>query len=126
MFALDQLRLSELPGFEAAADAPRLGAVGLALAAACGAWYERLRLRSILRARIGEHDSPAAERLRRAAAAAAACVPAGLAAVAFSALHPTLRAAGVFVLFLAGYLAAGLALRLPGIPALFQRFRRRE
>jgi hypothetical protein len=100
--------------------------LGLALGASAGAWFERLRLRSILRSRIGSHDISGAERWREIAAALLAAVPALGAGSALHGAHPSLRASGVVVIYLAGYLAAGVAFGLPGLRQLFDRIRRRS
>ncbi len=131
MLLLDRIHLAtlaDLPGLAGLAGLdrdPALGAAGLALAATAGAWFERFRLGSILRARIGVHDDLGVTSWRCLAAALLAALPAAGAGIALAAVHPTLRAAGVVSLFAAGYLVAGLAFGLPGLKEIVSRFRRR-
>lgn len=68
MFPLDRLSVGGPD------DGLRLGAVGLALGAAVGAWVEYALLRSRLTARIGPHSPDAGRRVRRWAAGALAAL----------------------------------------------------
>ncbi len=115
MFALDRLPVGALPGFRGDDEGLRLGAVGLALGATVGAWLERLLLGRALRRRLTDFSPAGGESARQALAALSAALPAGAVAWLLVPLHPTLRAAGVFLALGGTYLAVALALGLPDV-----------
>jgi len=126
--------LDQLPAFaplpaplrEAAGGPPRLGALGLALGAAIGAWLEYALLRRTVRRRIGRTRHGGGHLPRTAVAA-------GAAAIAGVVVRPLLAGLPVLV---AGPLAAGLLgvvylavasrLRLPEASRLLEAVRRRR
>jgi putative peptidoglycan lipid II flippase len=118
MFALDRVTLADLPWLGAHAGARPIGALGLALAASVGAWFERIRLGRVLSRRLPGHAPGLHLVAGRLAAAGLGALPAIGALPLLAGVHPTLRALGVFALFGAGYLGAALALRLPDRPAI--------
>lgn len=107
MFPADQLGFSTL----------RLGAAGLALGSASGAWLEYLLLRRALTRRIGPHGAPASAVARMGLAAAAATSTGVAVQLVVPAWHPTLVAVAAFAPFGVVYFgtAALLGLRVPGI-----------
>lgn len=75
-WALDSIEVAPLVGLEGGKTL-FMGATGLALGAAIGAWYELLRIRRRLEAEHPEIALPVAALLRMAMCAAAAAMPAG-------------------------------------------------
>jgi putative peptidoglycan lipid II flippase len=118
MLALDRLPLAGLDLFGSSASALRLGAVGLGLAATLAAWFELAALRRAARKALPSLVWPSRALLRFAGYALVAVVPAaGLAWVSSDwAIHPTLRATAVALLFGTGYL--GFAAASGEAPAL--------
>lgn len=82
MFPFDRLRVGPPEG------ALHLGAVGLALAAAVGAWLEYALLRARLEARIGPHAPGSGRRVRRWLAGAVAALVTVMAKVLLGSLVP--------------------------------------
>jgi peptidoglycan biosynthesis protein MviN/MurJ (putative lipid II flippase) len=93
-------------------DGPYLGAAGLGVASALGAWAELALLRRALRRGVPELALPAGPTARMAALALAAAVPAALVWWALPAVHVAACAAVVLGVYAAAYL--GLT-RLAGI-----------
>jgi len=105
----------------------RLGAVGLALAAAVASWVEYGLLRRAVRRRIGVTVDLGGGTLARVAAAAAAAVALGVVlAVATVGLHPLLRAPLVLGPAGLAYLGLARALGLEELPPLRALLRRRR
>lgn len=131
MFRLDQVALAEVaPGFVAAGESGlRLGAVGLGLGSAVGAWYEVLRLAGALVRRDARPPLPWAAIGRMAALALAAAALATLVWWLLPPLHPVFTGLIVVGLYAALYLGAAQLLGFPEIEAwsgrLLGRLRRR-
>ena len=113
----------------AAGDAPTpglfLGAVGLALASAIGAWVELALLQSALRARFGEFRLPVAALLRMSGTALLAAGPAAVVWVLLPAMHVALTALLVVGLFAAAYLGLARGFGLSELEAWTGRLCRR-
>lgn len=128
MFALDRVPVAALAP-EAGRVGLRLGAVGLAVASALGAWYELVRLLRGLR-RGGGVVLPGRALARMAALAVGAAVPATLLWRWLPPLHPAL--AGLLVIggFAALYLGGAALARFPEMESwtgrLLRRLRRRR
>ncbi len=76
MLLLDRHGLAELFGDLAAGSPLRLGALGLALGSAAGAWVELVALRRRLASRVGAHFLPLGRAVALVAVAALAALPA--------------------------------------------------
>jgi putative peptidoglycan lipid II flippase len=120
MFALDRLPVSALPFFHGADDGLRLGSVGLALGATAGAWLERLVLGWALRRRLSHFTPAGGESARQAVAALVSVLPAAALSWLLAAVHPSIRAAGVFLVLGGTYVALGLALGLPDVRQMWK------
>lgn len=104
-----------------------LGAAGLAIGSAAGAWVELGALRSALVRRLPDFAAPWRSIGRTAALAAAALVPAAAAAWMVPAeWHPAPAALAVIGLYGAIYLGAARLLGLPELEAWLGRFGRRR
>ena len=127
MFWLDRFSVSGLLGFPSEGDPLRLGAVGLALGSAVGAWVELWRLVRALQGHDPAFRMPWGGAARMFGLAGLAAIPA--AAVRW--LVPAepfpiwLYGAGVVAVYGLGYLALGHALGLPESDAWLGRFLRR-
>lgn len=141
MLQLDRVGISagglelvgDLPAFtplpaalrDAAPDVPRLGALGLALGAAVGAWLELLLLRASVRRRIGPTRLGGGH-LGRTLLAAAAAVVAGLAVRPLVAGLPPLIAGPIAAGALGGaYLLVAWRLHVPEAGAVVRSVSRR-
>jgi putative peptidoglycan lipid II flippase len=104
-WALDSVAVGSLvPG--AASKSLFLGAVGLALGGAAGAWFELVRIRHFLRREHAAVALPAAALWRMTGSAMAAAVPAGaLALLLGPALPAWVAAPAVIAVYAVGYLA---------------------
>lgn len=109
MFVFDQLSVTDVVGVEAEGDPLRLGAVGLALGSAVGAWVELWRLVAALRGHEPTFRLPWAAGLRMLGLAGLAAIPAVLALVVVPSTVAPVWAYGVAVIALYGltYLALG-------------------
>lgn len=107
MFPADRLGFSTL----------RLGAAGLALGSAMGAWLELILLRRALKAHIGDHGPPPATVLRLVLAALLGALAAVGLQVTLPDAHPALVALetllpfGVLYLVLTSWMGVGMPLR---------------
>ncbi len=128
MLWLDRQRLGDLALLGSPGSSLRLGAVGLGLAATLAAWFELGALRRAARRQLPSLVWPAPAFLRFTLYALAAALPAGGAAwvTAGWGAHPTLRAAVVFALFGAAYLALAAARGEAPAEAWVGRLRRRR
>ncbi len=117
MLWLDRLRLGDLQYLGAPDSALRLGAVGLGLAATAAAWLELAALRRAARSGLPGLVWPSKASLRFSLYALVAAVPAGTLTFLTSGwpVHPTVRAAAIFMVFGAAYL--GLAAAFGEVPA---------
>ncbi|WP_420455041.1 murein biosynthesis integral membrane protein MurJ [Rubrivirga sp.] len=109
MFALDRFSVTGLLGIPATGEPLRLGAVGLALGSAVGAWVELWRLMRALRAHDPAFRLPWAAALRMAGLAGLAAIPAALAwaVVPTDALPIWAYGVGVIAVYGLSYLALG-------------------
>jgi len=115
MFWLDRFPVA---AGEAAGHRLFLGALGLAVGSAVGAWIELAALRRALAARLPGFAAPWAALARSAALAAAALVPAAALAWALPAgWHPLPRALAVVAAYGAAYLGGARLLGLPELAA---------
>ncbi len=132
MLALDRLRLGDLAFLGSPGSTLRLGAVGLGLAASLAAWAELEALRRAARKQMPSLVWPTRSYLRFTLYALAAAAPAALVAIALRGwglrepllAHPTVRAAVIFTLFGAGYLAIATAFGEVPAKAWIARLRR--
>ena len=116
MLWLDRYAVGALVDLPAEGRPVRLGAVGLSLGSAAGAWLELWRLRAALRRRLAAEVVPWGAMGRMLGLAAVAALPAGtLAWFLPDALHPALRALLVLGVYGGGYL---LLARLAGVGEL--------
>ena len=124
MFWLDRFAVAEvLPA--AAGSGLRLGAVGLAIGSAVGAWYELLRLLRRLRGLLPGFELPLAAFGRMAGMALAASLPATLVWWLLPPLHPALAGAAVVGTYAAVYLAGAWIARFPEAESWLGRIARR-
>lgn len=127
MFLLDRVTVGEVVGVPADGEPLRLGAVGLALGSAVGAWVELWRLVRALRAHDPAFRLPWAAALRMLGLAGAAAAPAALVwwLVPTEAAPIWLYGIGVLAVYGLGYLVLGHLLGLPESEAWLGRFFRR-
>jgi putative peptidoglycan lipid II flippase len=111
MLWLDRLRLGDLPYLGASGSPLRLGAIGLGLAASVAAWFELAALRRSAKSGLPGLVWPSRALLRFSLYAFAAALPAAVLTYLSAGwlLHPTLRAAAIFLVFGSGYLALAAA-----------------
>lgn len=142
MFQLDQLQLTatgihlagQLPAFgpvsAAARDsepgAHRLGAAGIALGAACGAWVEYALLRRAVRQRIGPTRLGGGSLGRIAAAAGLAGCCSVAARPLLDPLPPAVAGLAITALFVLVYTGAALVLRGSEVREILRSVRRRR
>ena len=126
MIALDRVRLAEV--VPAAGSDLRLGALGLALGSAAGAWFELVRLLRGLRRRPEAGVSlPGRALARMAGLALAAAVPATLLWTLLpAALHPVVSGLLVIGAFAGLYLGGAALARFPELDSWLGRWRRRS
>jgi putative peptidoglycan lipid II flippase len=128
MLALDRVPIGAVAGGAveggASGSALFLGAVGLALGSAVGAWLEVWRLDARLRGRLPGFATPRAAMARLGLVAVAACVPAGGVWILLPPLHVAATALCVVGLFGAAYLGLALAFGFPEAAAWLGRLRR--
>jgi len=128
MFALDRLRIHQVWGVAApvgGAEALRLGAVGLALGSAVGAWIELAALRRGLGRRMPGIHLPVRDALRLLALALAAA-PVGAAVWwLLAGRSPLLVAPAVVAVYALTYLGAARLLGFPELTAWTGRLHRR-
>ena len=124
MLVLDQLRVDALLGLPAEGDPLRLGAVGLALGSAVGAWVELWRLVLALKKNDPSFGLPWGAAARMAGLAGLASIPAALIRwlVPQSALPIWLYGALVLAAFGLTYLALGHVFGFPESEAWLGRF----
>ncbi len=133
MFRLDHLTLAAVwsGGGPVPAEAANLhlGALGLALGSAVGAWWELVRLFRAARPRVAGIEVPWRALGRMAGLALAAAVPGSLLWWLLPSLHPALLALLVLGAFAGLYLGGAVLARFPEIDSwigrLTRRFRRR-
>jgi len=128
MVVLDRVpleRLGLVPTGAAEAADLRLGALGLALGSAVGAWYEIVRLVRGLRRREAAVPLPGRALARMAGLAALAALPATLLWRLLPPLHPALLGLAVLGAFAALYLGGAALARFPEIEPWIGRLRRR-
>ena len=115
MFALDAFSVAEVVGVPNEGDPLRLGAVGLALGSAVGAWVELWRLVAALRQHDAAFALPWGGALQMAGLAGLAAVPAALVRwlVPLDVAPVWLYGAGVVALYGLTYLALGHVVGLP-------------
>ncbi|MEE9218222.1 MAG: murein biosynthesis integral membrane protein MurJ [Acidobacteriota bacterium] len=124
MFWLDRFPVSAVARQAAVESNLFLGAAGLALASAVGAWVELLLLNARLGGRLEGFAVPRGALLRMAGVALLAALPAGLLWKLLPAMHVALSAALVVGLFAAGYLALARLLGLSEMDAWLGWLRR--
>lgn len=126
MLGLDRLQLGELSLLGVSGSPLRLGAVGLGLAASVAAWLELAALRRAARRQLPSLVWPGAAFLRFTLYALGSAAPLTLVALATRGweVHPTVRAAGIGILFGAGYLGIGAAFGEAPARAWLARLRR--
>ncbi|HUP42393.1 MAG TPA: murein biosynthesis integral membrane protein MurJ [Thermoanaerobaculia bacterium] len=124
MFALDRVAVAEV--VPAAGSALRLGALGLALGSAAGAWFELVRLlRGLGRRPDAGVSLPWRPLARMAGLALAAALPAALLwRLLPAALHPALAGLLVIGAYAALYLAGAALARFPELEPWTDRWRR--
>ena len=127
MFALDRFSVADVTGIVSDGDPLRLGAVGLALGSAVGAWVELWRLVAALRQHDAAFRLPWSGALQMAGLAGLAAVPAALIRwlVPLDVLPVWLYGAGVVSVFGFSYLALGHLAGLPESDAWVGRFLRK-
>ena len=127
MFLLDRLSVAEVVGVANPGDPLRLGAVGLALGSAVGAWVELWRLVRALRLHDAAFRLPWGGALQMAGLAGLAAVPAALVRwlVPLGDVPVWLYGAGVVALYGLAYLALGHLAGLPESDAWVGRFLRK-
>lgn len=124
MLWLDRFAVAELlPA--AVGSGLRLGAVGLAVGSAVGAWYELLRLRGRLRGMLGGFELPLRPVARMLALSTAAALPATLVWWLLPPLHPALTGLAVVGTYAAAYLAGALLARFPEAESWMGRIARK-
>jgi putative peptidoglycan lipid II flippase len=125
MLALDRVRLAQL--FPAVGSDLRLGALGLALGSAVGAWFELVRLlRSLSRRPEAGLRLPWAALARMTGLALAAALPATLLWRNLPALHPAWAGLLVIGAYAGFYLGGAAAARFPELESWLGRWRRRS
>ncbi|WP_412070543.1 murein biosynthesis integral membrane protein MurJ [Rubrivirga sp. IMCC43871] len=109
MFVLDQYSVTDVIGVEAEGDPLRLGAVGLALGSAVGAWVELWRLVAALRGHEPTFRLPWAAGIRMLGLAGLAAIPATLVLAFVPATVAPVWAYGIAIIAIygLGYLALG-------------------
>ncbi len=125
MLWLDRFPLSALVGARAAGRPVFLGAVGLGLTSAVGAWFELWRLRRALARRLPGQILPLGTLGGMLGVAVVATLPAAAIAWALPPLHPALRALLVIGSYAAVYLVLAHLAGVGETQALAQRFLRR-
>ena len=127
MFVLDRFTVGEVVGIPSEGDPLRLGAVGLALGSAVGAWVELWRLVGALRRHDPAFRLPWAAALRMLGLAGLAAIPAALLRWLVPAEPFPIWAYGIAVLAVYGlsYLALGHLFRFQEAEAWTGRFLRR-
>lgn len=124
MLVLDRVEVSALvPG--AAGSGLRLGAAGLAVGSAAGAWYELVRLFRGLRRQGPALALPGRALFRMGGLAVAASLPATLLWRLLPPLHPALLGLLVVGAYAAFYLAGAALARFPEMESWTGRIRRR-
>jgi putative peptidoglycan lipid II flippase len=128
MYVLDRVSLEGLDLVPADAGGPdlRLGALGLALGSAVGAWYEVVRLLRGLRRKGTPVPLPGRALVRMGGLALAAALPATLLWRLLPALHPALVGLAVIGAFAGVYLGGAALARFPEIEPWVGRLRRRR
>ncbi|HEX6200278.1 MAG TPA: lipid II flippase MurJ, partial [Thermoanaerobaculia bacterium] len=128
MYVLDRVSLEGLDLVPAGAGGPdlRLGALGLALGSAVGAWYEVVRLVRGLRRKGAPVPLPGRALARMAGLALAAALPATLVWRLLPALHPALVGLAVIGAFAGLYLGGAALARFPELEPWVGRLRRRR
>jgi len=121
MFWLDRFQVTALPWTEVGSDSNGrmlfLGAVGLALGSAAGAWVELTVLRGSLRRRLPELSLPWGSVARQAGMALLAAVPAAVVWVLLPPLHPALATLLVVGVYAGVYLTVAQLLGLSELRA---------
>lgn len=102
-----------------------LGAVGLSLASALGAWVELVLLQSRLRTHLESFRLPLGDLSKKTGTALLAAMPAAMVWCYLPAMHVALTAAIIVGLFAAVYLALARAFGLSELDAWIGRLRRR-
>ncbi len=129
MLLLDKVPLDGLIDHGGIPDAGEralyLGALGLSIGSAFGAWAELLLLGRKLRARVEGFTMPVRRLLLMTGGALLAVIPAGLAWTFLPPMHVALTAAIVVSLFALGYLVAALLFGREEVGAWLGRLRRR-
>lgn len=111
---------------EAATPGLFLGAVGLSLASALGAWVELALLHTGLRAHLDQFHLPIGDLCKKSGIALLAAIPAAIVWAFLPALHIALSAVIVVGLFAAIYLALARASGLSELESWLGRLRRRR
>lgn len=125
MLALDRVPLTSVAGFLADTGSATLGATGLALASAVGAWMELLLLRARLRQRLPALSLPVERAARLVALASFAGLPAGALWWLAAGAHPTLRGLSVVGAYAVCYLLMAWVAKVPEARAWLDIVRRR-
>lgn len=124
MFALDEVAVASIAGLPAGTDPLYLGAAGLALGSAVGAWVELLSLGRYLKRRLGKFPFPTTRVFRMVGIALIAAVPALLIWYVLPDWHVALVALLVVGAYGATYLVIAFAAGFPELSFWSGRLRR--